>query len=84
MAGHTACPRHFKSHYEAHRKYVENNRDKLRQRSAERKQKRKKEGRCTDCGKPLDNEVDGGYLSCLNCRIKLRRPQWMANGINYT
>ena len=82
MAGYTACPRHHESHYRSHRKYVESNRDKLRQRSAEEKQKRIKGGRCRDCGKPLDEELDNGHVVCLNCRIKLRRPQWVTNGIN--
>ena len=81
MAGYTACSRHHESHYRAHRKYVENNKDKLRQRHAEEKQKRIKEGRCRDCGKPLDEELDGGHVVCLNCRFKLRRPQWVTSGI---
>jgi len=82
--GHTACQKHHESHYRAHRKYVENNREKLRLYYAGRKQQRKKEGRCVDCGKPLDDELDGGHVVCLNCRIKLRRPQWMNDGINHT
>ena len=48
----------------------------------EEKQKRIKGGRCRDCGKPLDEELDNGHVVCLNCRIKLRRPQWVTNGIN--
>ena len=81
--GHTACQKHHESHYWASRKYQQNNREKLRLYWARRKQQRKKEGRCVDCGRLLDGELDGGHVTCLNCRIKCRRPRWVTNGTNY-
>jgi hypothetical protein len=48
--------------------------------SWKQKQKRKKEGRCRDCSKPLNDELDGGHVTCLNCRLKCRRPRWVTYG----
>ena len=39
------------------------------------KQKRRDEGRCTKCGKPLDLETDRGHIQCINCRIDIHAPR---------
>ena len=30
--------------------------------------RRIKEGKCPDCGRPLDEDADQGYKTCVNCR----------------
>ena len=80
--GYSACPRHRESHYWSVVKYNKRNREKINAALRDAKIKRKKEGLCRDCGKPLDGELDSGYICCLNCRIGCRRPRWVTYGIN--
>ena len=76
------CEKHTLTHYHSSRKYHVENIELERKKSRLRKQQRRREGRCPDCGKPLDNEIDEGKKLCLNCRIKCRRPMWASYGIN--
>ena len=36
-------------------------------------EKRRRENRCTGCGWPLHDEMDEGYVKCVQCRMKTRR-----------
>ena len=74
------CTKHCMTNYETHRKYYRTHIDRMREKSNEQKQKRIKEGRCRDCGMPLDQEFDAGHRVCMNCRIKCRRPHWVDHG----
>lgn len=82
VPGMSYCKKHLKTHYISDRIYVDNNPEKIRIANMAKKEKARKEGRCRDCGKPLDSEIDEGKKLCLNCRIKCRRPMWARYGIN--
>ena len=74
------CEKHTLTHYHSSRKYHVENIELVRKKSRLRKQQRRKEGRCTDCGKPLDGDMDSRIV-CFNCSAKIRRPYWVKNGI---
>jgi hypothetical protein len=51
----------------------------------ERTDRRRKTGRCTCCGKPLNckelpENISAGYAQCINCRQQLHGPR---RGNNY-
>jgi len=83
MPGRYLCPKCArkqgiinKNNYEINRSYrLEYRRNQV--------DKYKKEGRCTECSAPLDEE-DRGFVTCLTCRIKATVPRTgRLNAINY-
>ncbi len=54
-------------------KYYKNNREKRIAYAMRNQQKRVEEGRCKECGAPLQEE-DKPCLRCFNCRTRARRP----------
>lgn len=78
--GKSACEKHRISHYWAGKKYRETHRARINSRERQRKKERIKRGLCRDCSAPLNAELDTGFRTCLNCRGKTRRPQWVTYG----
>jgi len=53
LVGHDRCEEHLKKHNE---------------RVLKAKKKRQEEGRCRECGRPMQEEEIGVYANCIVCR----------------
>ena len=81
----TRCETHLKKANEY--KYKTYHKDKelyMGKKKADSK-KRKKDGKCLNCGILLNKEVDQGCVTCINCRLRLHKPKrWRyLNAINH-
>jgi len=85
LKNRTKCKRHLANNIVFSLKWRAANRKHYNKWQLEYKQKRIKDGRCRDCGRPMiEEEQPGLYHTCMNCRARIRRPQWVSHGINYS
>ncbi len=70
---HTKCELHLKKNREYNYKYYRT--EHFRAIDRRNKLKRRKEGKCLDCGKPLDPDIESDRVVCINCGLHIRRPE---------
>ncbi len=68
--GTVHCEKHYIFNLDNSRNYGAKNRKKQRDYAKKKRLRFKDEGRCVNCGIPLDVEVDGSHVTCINCIIR--------------